>query len=119
MKPSLVLTALSALACPALSAPAYLEEFGSGWESRWVKTGSEKFTGVMDVTAGEHAGDAADQAGLHTTANARHYGYVHFSQDRPLSSHCLARPPLGIDGWLSQYLLYYVCNDPFRCIFRC
>lgn len=66
-------TILLAFASVALS--SWTEEFGSGWESRWVKTSNSKFTGVLTGTAGKFPGDAADQFGIQTSENARHYGY--------------------------------------------
>ncbi len=38
---------LFALVAFASAAPAFVEEFGAGWNDRWIKTGHSKFTGIM------------------------------------------------------------------------
>merc|ERR1712054_330133 len=70
--------AILVLACiAAVSAKTYLkEEFGAGWEDRWVVSDwkkSEGQAGTWDVTAGDWYGDAEADKGLHTSEDARFY----------------------------------------------
>merc|ERR1712054_294171 len=69
------LVACAIVAC--VSAKTYLkEEFGSGWDSRWVVSDWKKDegqAGAWDVTAGDWYGDADIDKGLHTTEDARFY----------------------------------------------
>merc|ERR1711907_557753 len=70
--------AILVLACiAAVSAKTYFkEEFGAGWEDRWVVSDwkkSEGQAGTWDVTAGDWYGDAEADKGLHTSEDARFY----------------------------------------------
>merc|ERR1711912_70853 len=86
--------AILVLACiAAVSAKTYFkEEFGAGWEDRWVVSDwkkSEGQAGTWDVTAGDWYGDAEADKGLHTSEDARFYAisakHEDFSnKDKPL-----------------------------------
>jgi len=51
----------------------FSEEFGAGWENRWVKSQFKKDAGEMTVSAGKFYGDAEADKGLKTTEDARFY----------------------------------------------
>lgn len=59
------------------SATVYFEEkFGSGWESRWVKSKSKESEGTQGAfgwTAGKYYADAEEDKGLQTSQDARFY----------------------------------------------
>jgi len=69
-----VILALIALAAAKVH---FQEEFGSGWENRWVKSTSkekEGSQGKWEVSAGEWYGDAEVDKGLKETEDNRFYG---------------------------------------------
>ncbi|XP_025109080.1 calreticulin-like [Pomacea canaliculata] len=53
----------------------FKEEFGDGWETRWVGSKSKgDEQGKFEVSAGKFYGDAEKDKGLRTTQDARFYG---------------------------------------------
>merc|ERR1711977_134285 len=67
--------AIVAVLCAAFaSAEVYMEEeFGDGWESRWVTSEAKSDLGAMKVSAGKFYGDAEAGKGLQTSQDAKFY----------------------------------------------
>jgi len=51
----------------------FSEEFGDGWENRWVKSQNKKDAGEFEVSAGKFYGDAEADKGLKTAQDAKFY----------------------------------------------
>jgi calreticulin len=69
------LTLLTLLAAVAHATVHFKEDFGSGWDSRWVEStfkGAEQ--GKFRWTAGAFYGDAEADKGIQTSTDARFYG---------------------------------------------
>jgi len=85
----LVLFAAAAAAAAATAARAevlFREDFGDGWRERWVDSTSKgDEAGKVDVSAGKWYGDAAEDAGLQTTQDARFY-QVSAAIEKPFSN---------------------------------
>merc|ERR1712170_152384 len=52
----------------------FKEEFGPGWESRWVQSEHKSDLGKFVVSAGKFYGDAEKDQGLQTSQDAKFYG---------------------------------------------
>merc|ERR1711990_288961 len=63
------------VACLAFAAAEvfFEEEFGDGWESRWVSSKSKTDYGAFKVSAGKFYGDAEAGKGLQTSQDAKFY----------------------------------------------
>merc|ERR1711959_116797 len=63
------------VACLAFAAAEvfFEEEFGDGWEGRWVQSKAKDGRGVMKVSAGKFYGDAEAGKGLQTSQDAKFY----------------------------------------------
>merc|ERR1711977_597051 len=63
------------VACLAFAAAEvfFEEEFGDGWESRWVSSKSRTDYGAFKVSAGKFYGDAEAGKGLQTSQDAKFY----------------------------------------------
>merc|ERR1711977_688989 len=63
------------VACLAFAAAEvfFEEEFGDGWESRWVSSKSKTYYGAFKVSAGKFYGDAEAGKGLQTSQDAKFY----------------------------------------------
>eukprot|EP00003_Mantamonas_plastica_P002094 TRINITY_DN1154_c0_g2_i1.p1 TRINITY_DN1154_c0_g2~~TRINITY_DN1154_c0_g2_i1.p1 ORF type:complete len:398 (+),score=168.37 TRINITY_DN1154_c0_g2_i1:112-1305(+) len=51
----------------------YSENFGAGWEDRWVQSTHKSDYGKWEVTAGKYFQDEVEDAGLQTSQDARNY----------------------------------------------
>lgn len=64
---------LGALAVSALASPYFKEDFGAGWEDRWVQSQDSSDYGVWKASAGKFYNDAEDDVGLQTSQDAKFY----------------------------------------------
>ncbi|KAK9855449.1 hypothetical protein WJX84_001402 [Apatococcus fuscideae] len=87
----LVASALLNISLPAAYAAdaAFFDEFGSGWESRWISSSDSKYNGKLTVESPKGLSDPA----LKVPSKARHYG---------LSTR-LAKPVNPAEGLVLQY----------------
>jgi len=70
---SRAIVALLSVVALSTATTYFTEEFGSGWESRWVRSTSKgSDAGDFDTSAGKYYADASDR-GLHTKQDARFY----------------------------------------------
>jgi len=66
--------ALVALSAASASAALFSENFGEGWEDRWVTSSGKEDLGKFVSSAGDYYNDAEADAGIKTSEDAKFYG---------------------------------------------
>lgn len=84
MKAILCLIAVLGLAC-AEPTTHFREEFGDGWEDRWVESTHKSDQGKFKWSAGKFYNDADKDKGIQTSQDARFYG-ISAKFDKPFSN---------------------------------
>jgi hypothetical protein len=68
--------ALVALSAASASAALFAENFGEGWEDRWVTSTAKEGLGKFEASAGEYYNDEAADTGIKTSEDAKFYGLL-------------------------------------------